>query len=257
MSENIIISNWLDVEPRAKAGRFDQISIALHWLTVLLIIAQLATAWAASKGGGDTPALLTAHRSMGVLTWIVVVARLIWRHGFAYLPPFPASMSKLQQRAAKLNEYGLYGLLLIEPLTGVGSSLFRGRPFTLFAWQVPVVLAPDKMISHMFHSIHEFGVWALLALIGLHATAALFHGLILRDGVLQRMLPWSRAEARITRRSVQVIAVAASTDRPADCELDWQRHDAILHYETDAKSPIDRGSRQTLADENSDASAGI
>jgi cytochrome b561 len=146
-------------------------------------------------------------------------------------------MSKLQQRVAKLNEYGLYGLLLIEPITGVGSTLFQGRPFTLFVWQVPVVLAHDKMISHMFHSIHEFGVWALLALMGLHATAALFHGLILRDGVLQRMLPWSRAEAPITRHSVQLIAVAASADCPADCELDWQKHDALLHYGTDAKSP--------------------
>jgi cytochrome b561 len=235
MSENIIISNWLEAEPRAKAGRFDKISIALHWLTVLLIVAQFTTAWVMSKGD-DIPALLTAHRSMGVLTWIVVAARLIWRHGFAYLPPFPASMSRLQQRVAKLNEYGLYGLLLIEPLTGVGSTLFQGRPFTLFAWQVPAVLAPDKMISHLFRSIHEFGVWALLALIGLHATAALFHGLILRDGVLQRMLPWSRAEARMTRRPVRLIAVAASADCPADCEPDWQRHDAILHYETDAKS---------------------
>jgi superoxide oxidase len=189
MSENIVISNWIDAEPRAKAGRFDRISIAFHWLTVLLIVAQLTTAWVASWGGDDTSALLTAHRSMGVLTWIVVAARLLWRHGFAYLPPFPASMSKLQQRVAKLNEYGLYGLLLIVPLTGVCSTLFQGRPFTLFAWHVPVILVPDKMIFHLFRSAHEFGVWALLALIGLHATAALFHGLILRDGVLQRMLP--------------------------------------------------------------------
>jgi hypothetical protein len=28
-----------------KAGRFDQISIALHWLTVLLVFTQFATAW--------------------------------------------------------------------------------------------------------------------------------------------------------------------------------------------------------------------
>lgn len=38
--------------------------------------------------------------------------------------------------------------------------------------------------------LHEIGAWALLALIGLHA-AALLHGLLLRDGVLQRMLPWT------------------------------------------------------------------
>jgi superoxide oxidase len=192
MNENVISSNWLDANPRAKARRFDQMSIALHWLTVILIVAQLTTAWVMSQGGDDTPALLTAHRSIGVLTWIVVAARLIWRRGFAYLPPFPASMSKLQQRVAKLNEYGLYGLLLIEPLTGVGSTLFWGRPFMLFVWQVPALLAPNKIISHIFDSIHEFGVWALLALIAAHVTAALFHGLILRDGVLQRMLPWAK-----------------------------------------------------------------
>jgi cytochrome b561 len=37
--------------------------------------------------------------------------------------------------------------------------------------------------------VHEFGAKALLALVGLHAGAALFHRLVLRDGVLQRMSP--------------------------------------------------------------------
>jgi len=186
MNENIISSSWSG--PRARAGRFDQVSIALHWVTALLIVAQLTTAWVMSRIGDDIPAPLTAHRSIGVLIWIVVSARLAWRRIFAHLPPFPASMSKFKQRLAKLNEYGLYGLLLVEPLAGVGHTLFRGR--ILFVWQVPAVLAPDKKISHMFHAIHEFGAWALLALIALHVTAALFHSLILRDGVFQRMLPW-------------------------------------------------------------------
>ena len=125
------------------------------------------------------------------MTWVVVVLRLIWRHAFAYLPPFPVSMPKLQQRIAKLNEYGLYGLLLVQPLTGLGNTLLHGRPFTLFVWQVPVWFAPDKSISLLFQSLHELAAWLLLALIGIHAAAALFHGLILRDGVLQRMLPWT------------------------------------------------------------------
>jgi cytochrome b561 len=189
MSEDI--GSGRDGAPRVSAGRFDRASIALHWLTVLLIAAQVATAWATSQGGDSRPALLAAHRSMGALTWILVAARLIWRHGFAHLPPFPASMPRLQQCAAKLNEYGLYGLLLIQPLTGAGNTLFRGKPFALWVWQVPALIPPDKVISHGFGAAHEFGAWALAALIGLHAAAALFHGLILRDGVLQRMLPWT------------------------------------------------------------------
>jgi superoxide oxidase len=190
MSENIRAKNRRDAKPQSKAGRFDQISITLHWLTVFLVVAQFTTAWLLNQRGSDTSALLFAHRSMGTLTWIVVAIRLIWRHGLANLPPFPASMPKLQQRIAKLNEYGLYVLLLMQPLTGLGNTLFHGRPFALFAWQVPALFAPSKAVAHMFQSIHEFGAWGLMALIGLHAAAALFHGLILRDGVLQRMLPW-------------------------------------------------------------------
>ena len=205
MSESIDIAdlhgakpraNQRQARPRANAGRFDQTSIALHWMTVVLILAQLATAWLLNEAGDDASALLTAHRSMGILTWIIVAARCIWRCGFAHLPPFPASMPKLQQGVAKLNEYGLYALLLVQPLTGLGHTLLRGRPFALLAWQVPAFLSRDKTVAHLFQSIHEFGAWALLALIVLHAAAALFHGLILRDGVLQRMLPWTARSGR-------------------------------------------------------------
>ncbi len=191
MSEDIFVEDWQGAKPQPKAGRFDRISIAAHWLTVVLVAAQFATAWLLSLSDSEVSRLFFIHRSIGMLTWIVVVLRLIWRHAFAHLPPFPASMPKLQQQIAKLNEYGLYGLLLVQPLTGLANTLLHGRPFALFVWQVPAWFAPDKAISHLFQTLHELGSWMLLALIGIHAAAALFHGLILRDGVLQRMLPWT------------------------------------------------------------------
>jgi cytochrome b561 len=98
-------------------------------------------------------------------------------------------MPKLQQSIAKANEYGLYALLFVQPITGLGRVLFRGHPFELFIWEVPVLLEPNPEARNFFLGAHEFGAKALLALIGLHAGAALFHRLILRDGVLQRMLP--------------------------------------------------------------------
>ena len=55
----------------------------------------------------------------------------------------------------------------------------------------PALFAPDRAFAQVFELLHELGAWALLALIGLHAVAAIFHALILRDGVLQRMLPWT------------------------------------------------------------------
>ena len=174
------------------SGRFDRTSIILHWFTVLLIAVQLSSAWLhemVDHNSSFAATLLDTHRNSGVLIWTVSMARLVWRHNYAYLPPFPEGMPRLQQTIAKANEYGLYALLLVQPITGLGRVLLRGAPFDLFIWEVTALFEPNDPTRHLFEKVHEFGANALFALIGLHAGAALFHRLILRDGVLQRMLP--------------------------------------------------------------------
>jgi cytochrome b561 len=200
MTPNLETAENIIAKAPSRNERFDPTSIMLHWLTVLLIIGQFTTIWMHEFVGHGTAlgsAILDAHRTMGMLTWAVVLARIVWRRRFAHLPPFPQSMPKLQQWIAKANEYGLYGLLLVQPITGLGEVLFRGRSFALFIWQVPALLEPEPAIRALFVEAHELGGHALLILIGLHAGAALFHGFVLRDGVLQRMLPQSVTGRRV------------------------------------------------------------
>jgi cytochrome b561 len=171
-------------------GRFDMLTIGLHWATVTLIAGMFASAWLLLAGDREHAAmLLTVHRSLGVVTWVVAIFRLGWRLSCAYLPPFPQNMPKVQQRLAKASEYGLYALLLSQPLTGLAQTLTHGRRFMLFAWQVPSVMARDKPLTALFHQIHMLSAWVLLGLIGLHILAALFHRFVLKDEVLQSMLP--------------------------------------------------------------------
>jgi cytochrome b561 len=194
MSEQSKVAGLAPARPTSRAGRFDRVTIALHWLTLLLVIGQFTTAWLFSQAGDDGSAaagLLTIHRTMGLVTWCVVAARLAWRAGFAHKPPLPVSMSKLQRLAAGLNEYALYALLLLQPLTGLGDTVLRGRSFTLVVWRVPALLHADKPVFHTLHTLHEWGAIVLLGLIGVHTAAALLHGVIIRDGVLQRMLSWT------------------------------------------------------------------
>jgi cytochrome b561 len=171
--------------------RFDNLAIWLHWITLALVVAQFSSAWllSAAIGADQAGALLRLHRSLGVVIWFVTVCRLAWRLSLADLPPFSKSMPQLQQQMAKSNEYGLYVLLILQPLTGLAHTLLRGRPFPLFLWQAPVVLPGDRGLSNLFHEIHVVGALALLSLIGVHALAALFHRFILKDNVLGRMLP--------------------------------------------------------------------
>ena len=174
--------------------RFDAFTIGLHWATVTWIVCMFASAWLLLASDREHAAmLLTVHRSLGVVTWAVAIVRLGWRFSCAYLPPFPQNMPKVQERLAKVSEYTLYALLLFQPLTGLAQSLARGRHFMLFAWQMPSVMAGDKPLTTLFHQIHALSAWLLLGLIGLHILAALFHRFVLRDEVLQSMLPWRHA----------------------------------------------------------------
>jgi superoxide oxidase len=194
--------------------RFDILTIGLHWATVTFIIGMFVSAWLLLAGDREHAAmLLTVHRSLGVVTWAVAIVRLAWRFSYAYLPPFPQNMSKVQQRFAKASEYGLYALLLFQPLTGLAQSLARGRHFMLFAWQVPSVMAGDKRLTAPFHQIHAFSAWVLLGLIALHILAALFHRFVLRDEVLQSMLPW-RPATTAADAPKSTFAVAAAAVRP-------------------------------------------
>ena len=196
MSKSTGVTERLTTKAAVRGERFDDTSLALHWLTVLLIVIQFTTAWwheAIDHQSRLAEIVLATHRSTGVTIWIVGLLRLTWRLNFAYLPPFPATMRKLQQTIAKANEYSLYVLLFVQPVTGVGRVLFRGQPFELLIWRVPALAAENPAVRGWFADAHEFGAKALLALIGLHASAALFHRLVLRDAVLHRMLPWQRS----------------------------------------------------------------
>jgi cytochrome b561 len=187
--------------PQAAQTRppFDAVTVAVHWATVLLVLALFAVAYAIGQAQDEASAaaLLTLHRSLGVTVWSLTVLRLAWRLTGASFPPFPQTMGEAQRWAARLSEYALYLLLLVQPLTGAAQSLYRGHPFSLFfLWQVPALVGRDKPLAHLFHAVHEWGGWALAALIGVHAAAGLLHRFVLRDGVFESMWPGARIKAR-------------------------------------------------------------
>jgi len=187
-------------QPRTVAAllRFDPISIALHWATVALVVVMFASAWGRELAGDGAPAsndLLTLHRSAGVTLWLVAFCRLGWRITLAIRPPLPASVPPMQVRASALTEGGLYILLIIQPITGLLQSFARGYPFQLFGFEIPKVMGRDKGLGALTHQAHELAAWLLLGLLALHIAAALLHGLVLKDGVLQSMLPRRRPKA--------------------------------------------------------------
>ena len=174
---------------------YDRVTMAFHWTTLGLLALMFWTAWARAENGpgGHAAWLLETHRSIGVLLWLLTLARIGWKAAAGRAPPLPATIGKVQRRIARGLQGTLYALLVLQPMTGFLHSIWRGRPFAVLGSTFPAIVARDTVLSHLFHEVHETGGIVLLALIGLHAGAALYHGIVRRDGVLGSMLPQRRS----------------------------------------------------------------
>jgi cytochrome b561 len=165
-----------------------------HWLTVAMVAIMLPLGfymvWRGSVTNFDvtTGRLYDLHKLLGFLLLWVVVARLAYRFKNG-APPDEPTLEWWQKAAAHLTHWGLYALLLAMPLAGwYGVSLYGARSiFGLFS--LPELAAKNQDAAGFVFKMHFFGGLLLLAMIGAHVGAALFHHVIRKDGVLRRMLP--------------------------------------------------------------------
>jgi cytochrome b561 len=54
----------------------------------------------------------------------------------------------------------------------------------------------DRSLADQLQNVHAIVGWIILALVGLHIVAVLFHRYVLHDRVLDRMLPRHSASGR-------------------------------------------------------------
>ena len=161
----------------------------LHWLTLLFLTANYATAWSVDLLAHTEQWLLVdAHRTIGMLLWSMVLVRLIYRW-IVGTPPAEPGLPRWQVWSAHATHWALYGLLLMVPVLGYLYADARALPDLFGTLHLPSFLTADRQIAGELRSLHALAADMLLGLIGLHAAAALFHHYWMRDGVLRRMLP--------------------------------------------------------------------
>ena len=175
------------------ATTFTPLARALHWLMAALILAMLFMG--AGMASTVTPTrlwLLALHKPLGAAILVLAVARLVvrWRHP---PPALPSGMGGAQRFAAKASHGLLYALMLAMPLLGWGMLSAAGDPIKLGAsLQLPAVLPADPSLFALLRRAHAWLAWLLFATILLHVAAALYHGLIRRDGVFESMARGAR-----------------------------------------------------------------
>ena len=85
----------------------------------------------------------------------------------------------------------LYALMLIMPLVGWGMLSAARYPIVLYGpLRLPPILPHDLTLYAWLRDLHTDLAYLLFATFLAHFGAALFHGLIRRDGVFGSMASW-------------------------------------------------------------------
>lgn len=171
------------------------VSKLLHWVVVVLILG-MAVVGLIMDDLPKTPRyfwVYTAHKSTGVTILALMLARLGWRL-YAGAPRPVDGTPTWQHRIAVLTHVLLYALVIAMPLSGwLYDSASGLRPFRWFGlFEMPKLVAPSESLGSLARDAHEWLFWGIVGLVGVHAGAALYHHLFLRDVTLLRMLPARR-----------------------------------------------------------------
>lgn len=168
--------------------RFPTLMRLLHWLMAAMVLAMLGVGVAMVASLGDYHRLVSLHRPLGISILVLVVIRFVNRC-FSTLPPFPATMSLEERRAAHASEILLYTLLFLEPLVGWGMLSAARYPIVMFgSLHLFPILPHSAMLYAALRRTHTFLAYLLFLAFIAHFGAILFHTLIVRDGMLSRML---------------------------------------------------------------------
>jgi cytochrome b561 len=118
-------------------------------------------------------------------------------------PALPPTMSRLERLAATASEYALYGLMFVIPLVGWAMLSAARYPIVLYGTlHLPPILPHDPTLFAVLRRAHTILAYSLILLFLAHLGAVLYHSLIVRDGMLKRMLPWHiRSEQVSTKKS--------------------------------------------------------
>jgi cytochrome b561 len=176
----------------ANEGRYGGVAIFFHWTMVVLVVIVGTLGLLHDSWSHATQAKwINIHALIGLALWMLLMLRLAWR--LSHRPPdLPPDVGEFSRRTSYPVHLLMYLLLFVIPVLGIITFIWHGRVFDFGLFQIDPQVPKNRAIFHPTEDIHGYLAYALFALVGLHALAALWHHFIRRDRVLLRMLPGHR-----------------------------------------------------------------
>lgn len=177
--------------PSDTTFRYARPLVALHWLMFALFIvvyAAMELRVLFDKGMPAREYFKSLHGMFGLCILALVFLRLLAKRWSPHPPPTDGpGIRLLLQRASRIGHLILYLFMVIMPLMGWMMLSAAGKPIPFFGLALPALIAPDAALAKQIKSVHTLVGNIGYGLIGLHVLAALFHQLVLKDHLMQRL----------------------------------------------------------------------
>lgn len=175
-------------QTRRTPATFSLFARVLHWSMAVGILAMLFIGVGMVASVSERHQwLVQIHKPLGLALLALVCIRLA-RRMYKGGPALPADLPAWQRHAALASHVLLYALMFAMPLIGWAMLSAGGYPVVAGGWQLPPIVLANAALFSWLRDAHRYLAFLLFATVLLHLAAALFHGWIRRDGVLESMM---------------------------------------------------------------------
>lgn len=178
---------------KSSPTKYGAIPVTIHWLSAILILAMLGSGFTAASetDSAAKAAILAVHVSIGLAVLLLTLFRLFWWWRVDTKPRPVAGDPAWQTFSAKAIHVLFYFVILGMVASGIGMVAASGASDVIFGGRDGAL--PD-FSEFLPRAPHGLGARLVLALLVLHAGAALYHHFIKRDGLLWRMWYGAKGE---------------------------------------------------------------
>ena len=138
-------------------NRYGSLSIAMHWLMVILLAATFAFIECRvffEKGTPTRDLFKMWHFMLGLSVLVMVLIRLYFRFS-QVTPKITPPLSALQRILANSTHLILYLFMLAMPISGWVMLSALGKPIPFFGIELPALMAENHTLGDTIEELHE------------------------------------------------------------------------------------------------------
>lgn len=161
------------------SAAYSRMASYFHWMVALPLVGCVGTVLKAQQAPKEEKGMwMFRHKSLGLLTGIIVAPRVLYRiasSGAAYNVRSLPGNAAWENVLGTLSHFALYGFMFVMPATGIAMGYYGGKGLPFFYTTFDGAAKPNGAIAKNSFNIHkQLGTYGKY-LIPLHVGAAGVH----------------------------------------------------------------------------------